>query len=219
VEAHSQISQADEADGGIAIAEYSHLVDDAFVRRLGECCGVAPENWGQEFCTSLVDNSGGFQARLGTIGSSIANGKVTLDQTKAAACIATASSMDCTSLDGTTSRAWWDDCLGAIEGTVATSGACAASVECIDGYCASGTCAPLVTGACTTSDACSRWGGAFGSFCSAGTCTAPYADGHSCHDNGVYGNNQCAGTLCNGGGGCVDSISIASPGLCAFCTL
>jgi len=217
VEASAQIAQADGSDGGIAIADYPHLVDDTFVRRLGECCGVAPANWKQEECTSLVDGQGGFQARLGTIGGSIASGKVVLDQTKAAACIATAAAIDCTEFTASDSRQWWKDCLGAIVGTVAEGDACGASVDCVDGWCSGGACFPFVTsGGCTMSEACSRW--AFGSYCLAGVCTDAAGTGAPCHNDGFNVNGSCVTTFCGGGVGCVDSISIVSPGLCAFCT-
>lgn len=213
----------DAGDGGvtdITFAEFSGMLTATFMTHYQCCCGVDDAHWRQAYCTGVVDGVGGFQAKLGKYADFYSGGHLSLNQSFAHQCLTIANELNCTAVSGTEAGQWWSACFGAIRGDVNLGGACADDSECGQGYCNTGTCVPFVAvaGLCTKDEACSRLG-MDGAFCSAGHCKGAVANGVLCHDNGVYGNNQCESKYCGEGALCKASLTLESSGICPLCTL
>ena len=178
-------------DGGFVVSTFDGVLVTELCKTLARCCygTTMPAEGGADGGTF---DTAACQTAYGMIGFEGSNadiqlrdgGNVVLDQVSADSCIKKIQAMTC-NLPGSEFKAIRTACFGAYTGTVATGGACKASVECHQGFfckindadAGTGACTAIraANGACGDSDpnradeACSyRAGGDTGNFCKFG---------------------------------------------------
>lgn len=208
--------------------------------RYAQCCfGNDASAFDTTKCKDTVKNGQDFNLRpLLESPAVVTDGRLKLDPTAAAACLAEALTFSCPSAQSTESSKFALDCFTAVQGTVPNGQPCNQNIECADGYCvASADAGDAGTGLCTAlkgngqgpcglrNEECQTRGylgtaarcdvkaadGGTGSF----TCGSRLANGASC----AY-NWECTSGLCDfATGKCQTSAVTVTPGICTFWTL
>lgn len=150
-----------DADAGLTLDDYVNKVGEALCSSLTRCCfgdpnvpdgGTVTGGKFDQFACVSAQRDLGFE--LTNVNADLLTaGHYTLDQQKAADCIAKVDSYAC-ELSGASLKQIRSVCFEALQGTLADGTACKASIECREGsFCkptdptapaSGGTCAPLV---------------------------------------------------------------------------
>lgn len=130
------------AGGAILLDQLDEEYAAAFCRKIFTCCTTAelsdtPAGSGDEAaCRATI--SAASASDLGDIQTSVASGIVIYDGAKARSCFDTLVALPCTEWGGDDAPDRIPDCALIVRGTVAPGGACGATEQCADGWCASG---------------------------------------------------------------------------------
>lgn len=120
-----------------AIYEFMDAHISSFCSRYGQCCfGSDASAFDTTKCKNTLAN--GWDQTLRALNENpeaITGGRIKLDQTAAAACIAGTKTFSCPSIGAPELSQTDIDCYGAIVGTQANGDPCNFSLECNNGYC------------------------------------------------------------------------------------
>jgi hypothetical protein len=119
-----------------AIQDFPHVVNQLVCQRLGECCAIdggAP--WDQQGCENAYNGSVGFEYVGEYFPFPNDASTVTYDMNLATQCMAAARNIPCGIVSAAQLLQFRENCLNAVQGTLAQGANCKSTVECASGYC------------------------------------------------------------------------------------
>jgi hypothetical protein len=211
---------SDAATGEASLRAYFYALDHAkaFCQGQFHCCDGYDS--GAINLSGCIAQSyiGGFENTLPVIPAVYDSGHVTINETAAAACVASLPNVPCGMITAASNAMMVNACVGVFQGMLPIdAGGCVSSYECIHGYCqlptdgGKGTCQALVGdgGPCLTSEMCTAATERPAAYCNlidfpdanGATCKPLLPDGVNCTDmtKSIPYDLACVSELCAGG--------------------